>query len=149
MLRQWLRAIVPAVLLSAAGITCYGQPWQSHDQQAPPSAASGSPAPQTKPSPPAPQADAHKYDAYNAEKDIDVAAFYMHKGDFDAAIPRLEEAAKLQPNYGKPRLLLADCYEKKHDPVNAVKYYKEYLKVYPNAPDAKKIQKRIEKLEGQ
>jgi tetratricopeptide (TPR) repeat protein len=145
--QQWLRAIVTAVLLSAAGITAYGQPWQSHDQQAPSGASA--PAPQTKSSHPAAAADAHKYDAYNAEKDIDVATFYIHKGDIDAAIPRLEEAAKLQPNYGKPRLLLADCYEKKHDPVNAVKYYKEYLKVYPNAPDAKKIQKKIEKLEGQ
>jgi tetratricopeptide (TPR) repeat protein len=145
--RQWLRAIVTAVLLSAAGLAGYGQPRPSHDQQAPPGAASA-PAPQTKSSPPAAGAGAHKYDAYNAEKDIDVATFYIHKGDIDAAIPRLEEAAKLQPNYGKPRLLLADCYEKKHDPVNAVKYYKEYLKVYPNAPDAKKIQKKIEKLEG-
>ncbi len=75
--------------------------------------------------------------------------FYLHKGDIDAAIPRFEEAAALQPKDGKPRLLLAECYEKKHDPANAAKYYREYLKVDPNAPDAKKIQKKIEKLEAQ
>jgi tetratricopeptide (TPR) repeat protein len=93
--------------------------------------------------------DPHKYDRYNAERDIEVADFYMHKGDPDAAIPRLEEASRLQPNYGKPRLLLAECYEKKHEPDNAVKYLKEYLKAYPHAPDAKKIQKKIEQLEKQ
>ena len=92
--------------------------------------------------------DPHKYDAYNAEKDIEVGTFYMHKGDLDAAIPRFEEAASLRPNYGKPRLLLAEAYEKKKDPETALKYYKEYLKVYPDAPDAKKIQKKIEKMEG-
>jgi predicted Zn-dependent protease len=93
--------------------------------------------------------DPHKYDRYNAEKDIEVADFYMHKGDPDAAIPRLEEASRLQPNYGKPRLMLAECYEKKHDPDNAVKYLKEYLKVYPHAPDAKKVEKKIAELEKQ
>lgn len=92
--------------------------------------------------------DAHKQDAYNAEKDIEVGTFYVHKGDLDAAIPRFEEAASLRPNYGKPRLLLAEAYEKKKEPETALKYYKEYLKVYPDAPDAKKIQKKIEKLEG-
>jgi tetratricopeptide (TPR) repeat protein len=92
-------------------------------------------------------ADPHKYDRYNAENDIEVADFYMHKGDPDAAIPRLEEASRLQPQYGKPRLMLAECYEKKHDPDNELKYYKEYLQVYPHAPDAKKIEKKIEKLE--
>lgn len=97
---------------------------------------------------PAADEDPHKYDAFNAEKDIEVGTFYMHKGDLDAAIPRFEEAASLRPSYGKPRLLLAELYEKKKDPNSALKYYREYLKVYPNAPDAKKIQKKIEKLEG-
>jgi tetratricopeptide (TPR) repeat protein len=91
--------------------------------------------------------DAHKFDRFRAEQDIEVAAFYLHKGDPDAAIPRLEEAARLRPDYGKPRFLLAECYEKKHDPDNAVKYLKQYLKVYPHAPDAKKVREKINRLE--
>ncbi|HTU32651.1 MAG TPA: tetratricopeptide repeat protein [Candidatus Acidoferrum sp.] len=91
--------------------------------------------------------DPHLYDRYHAEQDIEVATFYIQKGDPDAAIPRLEEAARLRPDYGKPRLLLAECYEKKHDPDNAVKYLKDYLKVYPGAPDAKKVRDKIKKLE--
>lgn len=93
--------------------------------------------------------DPHKYDRYHAEQDIEVATFYLHKGDPDAAIPRLQEAAHLRPDYAKPRLLLAECYEKKHDPDNAIKYLKEYLKVYPGAPDTKKVQEKIRKLEKQ
>jgi Tfp pilus assembly protein PilF len=77
---------------------------------------------------------------------VEVATYYLHKGDPDAAIPRLEEAIELQPKVAKPRLLLAEAYEKKKDPSSAIKYYKEYLQVFPTAPDAKKVQKRIEDL---
>ena len=70
----------------------------------------------------------------------------MHKGDLDAAIPRFEDAIRLRSNYAKPRILLAEIYEKKGDKGNAVKYYKDYLQVFPHAPDAAKVQKKIEKL---
>lgn len=84
----------------------------------------------------------------SAEEDIEVASYYIHKGDPDAAIPRLEEAIRLQPKFAKPRMMLAEVYEKKGDAVTAVKYYKEYLQVFPTAPDAKKVEKKIEKLSG-
>lgn len=119
---------------------------QSGQQQTPPN--SSAPASQKQPQPQAPPPDPHNYDRYNAEKDIEVGMFYMHKGDIDAAIPRFEDAAKLRPDYGKPRLLLAEAYEKKHDPATAVKYYKEYLKVFPHAPDASRVEKKIAKLES-
>ena len=70
----------------------------------------------------------------------------MRKGDVDAAIPRFEDAIRLRDNYAEPRRLLGEAYEKKHDKANAAKYYKEYLRVYPGAPDAKKIQNKIDKL---
>lgn len=95
------------------------------------------------------KAEAEMQKRYQAEQDIEVADFYIHKGDPDAAIPRLEEAARLRPDYGKPRFMLAECYEKKNDPDNAVKYLKEYLKVYRDAPDAKKVREKIKKLEKQ
>ena len=73
----------------------------------------------------------------------------MHKGDIDAAISRFQDAIHLRSNFGKPRLLLAEAYEKKGDKIDAVKSYKEYLQVFPKAPDAKKIQNKIEKLSGE
>jgi tetratricopeptide (TPR) repeat protein len=86
------------------------------------------------------------YDPFPAVKDVEIGEFYLHKGDLDAAISRFEEAIQLRPNYAQPRLLLAQVYEKKGEKDQAVKYYKEYLQVFPHAPDAKKIEKKIEKL---
>jgi tetratricopeptide (TPR) repeat protein len=82
----------------------------------------------------------------SADEDMEVASYYIHKGDPDAAIPRLEEAIRLKPKLAKPRLMLAELYEKKGDAAAAVKCYKEYLEVFPTAPDEKKIQKKIAKL---
>jgi tetratricopeptide (TPR) repeat protein len=87
-----------------------------------------------------------KYDPLPAEKDVEVGMFYLHKGDTDAAIARFQDAIEQKFDYARPRLLLAQIYEKKHDNVNAAKYYKEYLRAYPHAPDAKKIQDKIDKL---
>jgi len=160
--RQIFRAISGTLLVASTVLSgswlALGQEQPAQEQpnqhQPPPNVPRATPLPQkqgqAKPpqAPSTPPADDHKYDAYNAEKDIEVGTFYIHKGDVDAAIPRFEDAAKLRPKYGKPRLLLGEAYEKKHDYTTAVKYYKEYLKVYPNAPDAKKVQTKIEKLEA-
>jgi tetratricopeptide (TPR) repeat protein len=93
-----------------------------------------------------PAEDDSAWDPFHAQQDIDVGTFYMHKGDMDAAISRFEDAIRLRANFAKPRLLLAQAYEKKGDKSEAIRYYKEYLKVLPDAPDAKKVQQRIEKL---
>jgi len=93
-----------------------------------------------------PPEDDPAWDPFHAQQDIDVGKFYMDKGDVDAAISRYEDAIRLRANFAKPRLLLAQAYEKKGDPAEAVRYYKEYLQVLPNAPDAKKVRERIEKL---
>jgi TolA-binding protein len=86
------------------------------------------------------------YNPLPAQQDVEVGMFYLHKGDIDAAIDRFLDAIQQRPNFAKPRLLLGKAYEKKHDNQSAVKYYKEYLKVLPGAPDAKEVQKKIEKL---
>jgi tetratricopeptide (TPR) repeat protein len=118
------------------------------------------PAPEDDPAPAAAPKDAPKkakagvlppeddplWDPFHAQQDIDVGMFYLHKGDIDAAISRFEHAISLRANFAKPRLLLAECYEKKDDPSEAVHYYKEYLQVLPNAPDAKKVREKIDKL---
>jgi tetratricopeptide (TPR) repeat protein len=106
----------------------------------------------TPDTPPAISSDAEKakaaatYNPLPAQQDVEVGMFYLHKGDVDAAIDRFLDAIQQRPNFAKPRLLLGRAYEKKHDSESAVKYYKEYLKVLPGAPDAKEVQKKIEKL---
>ncbi|HEY7825784.1 MAG TPA: tetratricopeptide repeat protein [Candidatus Acidoferrales bacterium] len=97
-------------------------------------------------SPAAAAADQPQWDPFHAEQDVEVGTFYMHKGDSDAAIGRFEDAIRLDPKLAKPRFLLAEIYEKKNNNARAVQYYREYLKIYPDAPDAKKVEKKIEKL---
>ena len=102
--------------------------------------------------PPAISSDAEKakaaatYNPLPAQQDVEVGMYYLHKGDIDAAIDRFLDAIQQRPNFAKPRLLLGKAYEKKHDNESALKYYKEYLQVLPGAPDAKDVQKKIEKL---
>ncbi len=93
-----------------------------------------------------PPEDNPAWDPFHAAQDIDVGTFYMHKGDLDAAIGRFQDAIRLRPNFAKPRLLIAEIYEKKGDKSEALHYYKEYLQVFPDAPDAAKVHKKIEKL---
>ena len=93
-----------------------------------------------------PPEDDPAWDPFHAQQDIDVGEFYLHKGDLDAAITRFEDAIKLRANFAKPRLLLAETYEKKGDKSEALRYYKEYLQILPNAVDAKKVQQKIDKL---
>ena len=93
-----------------------------------------------------PPEDNPAWDPFHAAQDIDVGTFYMHKGDMDAAIGRFQDAIRLRPNFAKPRLLIAEIYEKKGDKSEALHYYKEYLQVFPDAPDAKKVQKKIAQL---
>ncbi|MGH9724691.1 MAG: tetratricopeptide repeat protein, partial [Candidatus Acidiferrales bacterium] len=93
--------------------------------------------------------DQSQWDPFDAEKDVEVGTFYMHKGDADAAIGRFEDAIRLDPKLAKPRFLLAEIYEKKKNTARALQYYREYLKVYPDAPDAGKVEKKIEKLSKQ
>ena len=88
-------------------------------------------------------------DRLAADHDVEVAKYYMRKGDVDAAIGRLEDAIRLDPRHAEPRLLLAHAYEKKGAKAAAAKSYQEYLRVFPTAPDAAKIQKKIAHLNGQ
>ena len=86
------------------------------------------------------------YDPYHAMKAMDVGEFYLKKGDLDAALDRFQDAIQYKYDFARPRLLIAQIYEKKHDDAKAIRYYNEYLKVLPGAPDAKKVRERIEKL---
>lgn len=126
---------------------------QQGDQKSNPAPAAPGPgeSSSSKPSsaPPAAAPEAGTYDPVSAEDDIEVGMFYMHKGDIDAAISRYKDAIRLRSNFAKPRLLLAEAYEKKNNNPSALKYYKEYLEVFPTAPDAKKIRSKIEKLSAE
>jgi tetratricopeptide (TPR) repeat protein len=104
------------------------------------------PAPANEPEPVTPPAPT--WDPLHATKSVEVGTFYLKKGDYDAAIDRFQEAARLQPGLAKPFLLLGEAYEKKGDPVSAVAAYRTYLKLYRTAPDRSRILERIAHLES-
>jgi len=142
-----MRAVI-AVLAFILVATAAPLTAQQKDQAPPPPSGSSSGESSSRPNgaAPEPAPDANTYDPVSADEDVEVGNFYMRKGDIDAAISRFQDAIKLRPNFAKPRLLAAQAYEKKGDKISAVKYYKEYLQVFPKAPDAKKVQSKIDKL---
>jgi len=90
--------------------------------------------------------DQPKWDPLRAENDIEVAQHYMHIGDYDAAIDRLQDAIDSKPGYAIPFRYLGEAQEKKGLKKQAIKSYQRYLDLYPRAEDAAKIRKRIDKL---
>jgi len=101
----------------------------------------------SEPAPPKTPDDPGKV-AYLAQKDIEVGTFYLHKGDTAAAIDRFHHAAETRPTLSKPWELLGEAYEKMDDKEEALKSYQQYLKIQPGAADAKKVQRKIAKLQS-
>jgi tetratricopeptide (TPR) repeat protein len=120
--------------------------------EGPPATAPAAPIDPSVPPPPPPAEESLApaepvFDPLHAERSLDVGTFYLKKGNYDAAIDRFQEAARYQPKLARPWLLLGETYEKKHDNARAVESYKKYLEVFPGAPDAAKVQKRVAALE--
>jgi tetratricopeptide (TPR) repeat protein len=106
------------------------------------------PPPPAEPPPP-PEPPKPVFDPLRANKSLEVGSFYMKRGNYDAAIDRFTDATQFEPGLARSYALLGEAYEHKGDVDNAVAAYRKYLQLLRNAPDREKIQKRIEKLEGQ
>lgn len=127
---NWLRwAVLNALLVFAGGVA-------------------GQSTPPALQNPPAQAEEGIEFDPLKAEKNLQVGQYYLRKGNYDAAIDRLKDALKYKSNFAAPHLYLGQAYEKKGRAEEALKHYKRYLEILPLAQDAKKVQKRIEKLEG-
>ena len=90
--------------------------------------------------------DQPMWDPLRAEKDIEVGEHYMHKGDYDAAIDRFQDAIEAKPGNAIPFRYLGEAQEKKGLKKQAIKSYQRYLDLYPHAEEAAKIKKKIEKF---
>jgi tetratricopeptide (TPR) repeat protein len=90
--------------------------------------------------------DQPTWDPLRADRDMQVAEYYLHKGDIDAAIDRFQDAILAKPGYGLPFRFLGEAQEKKGYKKPAIKSYQRYLDLMPKADDAEKIKKKIEKL---
>jgi tetratricopeptide (TPR) repeat protein len=86
-------------------------------------------------------------DRLAAVKDIEIGTYYMNKGNLDAAIDRLHDAAVSYPTYAEPWRLMGIAYEKKAMLGEAIKADQEYLRLYPHAQIRKKLEAHIEELQ--
>ncbi|MBI3405406.1 MAG: tetratricopeptide repeat protein [Acidobacteria bacterium] len=84
--------------------------------------------------------------ALKCEKAMEIGNFYYNKKNYDAAIDRYREAANYRPNFAKPHFLLGQAFEKKGDSTSAITEFKKYLELWPKAPDAEKVQRRITEI---
>jgi tetratricopeptide (TPR) repeat protein len=135
-------------LFSPFGVSRAGAQASALEKGPPPPEPAASEAAPANASPKA-EAPAPVWDPLHASKNIEVGTFYMKKGNYDAAIDRFLDAARLQPGLAKPYLLLGEVYEKKGEIDRSIGAYRKYLQLYRTAPDRATIQKRIEKLQGQ
>ena len=98
--------------------------------------------PKTAPAPGEPE-PLPAFEPLEAKKDCEVGTFYMKQGKFDAAIDRFIDATHAMPTYAMPWQLLGEAYDKKGEYDNSIKAYQKFLKLYPDAPDRKKIEDHI------
>lgn len=70
-------------------------------------------------------------------------------GRMEPAIEHLTKAKKLDPaHFSRPQIVLAEIYARRHDNLAAVRELREFLKLHPDAPEAGRVRKSIEKLES-
>jgi tetratricopeptide (TPR) repeat protein len=144
-----LPLLLGGFLLVAPHASCAQDPQQdssSKPQDKPPAAPAKPAAKPNKDSATQNAPDQPAWDPLRAEKDIEVGQHYMHKGDYDAAIDRFQDAIEAKPGYAVPFRYLGEAQEKKGLKKQAIKSYQRYLDLYPHAEDADKIKKKLEKL---
>jgi cytochrome c-type biogenesis protein CcmH/NrfG len=107
------------------------------------------PTPPPAEPPPPPEPPKPVFDPLRANKSLEVGSFYMKRGNYDAAIDRFTDATQFEPGLARSYSLLGEAYEHKGDVDNALVAYRKYLQLLHNGPDREKVQKHIEKLEGQ
>ena len=88
-----------------------------------------------------------EYNPILAEKNLKIGDFYFKKGNYDAAIPRYQDAIEYQPSLVAAYDALGRAYEKKGDKVKAIAIYADFLKKFPNSPKAPEFKSRSNRLE--
>lgn len=89
----------------------------------------------------------HEWNPHKAAKDIEVGDFYFREKNYKAALSRYQEALQYKPNDAVANFRLGQCFEKMHNPQDAVEHYEAYLKVLPHGPFAADAHKALEKLQ--
>jgi tetratricopeptide (TPR) repeat protein len=71
---------------------------------------------------------------------------YYRKDDFEQAAQAFEQALELNPNSAAVEKSLGATFERMERNADAASHFQRYLELAPDAPDAKEIEKHIDKL---
>jgi tetratricopeptide (TPR) repeat protein len=86
------------------------------------------------------------WNPYRAVKDDEVGDYYLKQGNYKGALARYQDALIYRDNDAVANFRMAQCYEKLHQPEEAITHYKEYLRILPEGPFSKQAKKALEKL---
>jgi tetratricopeptide (TPR) repeat protein len=139
------------ILFAVCGVFAWAQEAAkpSPVQQTPPQQAAPSPQPPAEDNPPeedeGEKPQVYSFNPIEAEHDIKIGAFYMHKGSYRAAAKRFEEATKWNPGMAEAYFHLGEAREKLKEKDAA---RTAYAKVVQLAPDSKEGHDAKKKLAG-
>ena len=88
----------------------------------------------------------YDFNPIQAEKEVKVGRYYLHKGSLKAAKGRFYDATQYNPQSPEAFLGLGEVCEKLKDKKGAKAAYQKYLELDPGAKNAAEIKKRIQKL---
>jgi tetratricopeptide (TPR) repeat protein len=88
------------------------------------------------------------YDPHRAMKDLEVADFYLKRGNYRAALERFNDALKYKPNDAQAIYGLAFTQEKLDLLEGSRKNYSKYLELLPHGPKAKDCEEGLKRVEA-
>lgn len=88
----------------------------------------------------------YSFNPLQAQKEVRVGTFYMHKGSYKAAVQRFQEATKWNPNYAEAYVLLGEAEEKQRSWKDAQAAYQKFLDLAADDKRAPEVRKKLEKL---
>lgn len=87
----------------------------------------------------------YTFNPMQAEKELRIGNYYFRKGSYAAAIRRFQEAAKWNAGFAEAYLRLGEAEEKQKDKKAAREAYARYLELAPDARDAPRIRKKLDR----
>lgn len=86
-------------------------------------------------------------DPESSEGHYELAKTYWALGRWQDAAPHAQKAVTLKPDVGPPHVLMGDIALRKHDPQQALKEYREYLRLDPKGTMATGTQQMVDRIE--
>jgi len=83
-----------------------------------------------------------------AQGQYEISKTYWATGKWQDAEPHAQKAAELNPSMAPVHVLLGNIALRKQDSLDALKEFKEYLRLDPNGPMAGGVAQMIQKIEA-